>query len=1119
MRALLISVAVAAVILGGTALVGVLRPPVVEPLPMVAVDSAVQLHTTSAKAAGATGSRSVRAMPVARIAGPQVADPIVAGFLVQWDAGSRAALARFGSHLDWAIVEGAFMGRGKPGALTITLDQDLLAEARKQGVATHLMVTNFGATDFDPALIEAVLATPARRTQAIADLVDAVAKNGLAGVSVDFELVPPAMHPAVLSFIRDLRTALRAHNAIVTVATPIGEGDGYPLAEYAAATDYVIAMLYDENSGEHGAGAIASAPWFAARLDTVMAHVPAERVILGIGQYGYHWRSDREEGVTVSVSEAMAFGRAASGGARFDAATRNPMAKWRARDVTHTVWYLDATTAWNQIRSGLNAGAAGAALWRLGSEDESLWNVLGRTGLMAAADSMQRLPDKGVSVITGDGEILAVEGRTGNGARTVELDRDGYVQRAAITQAPGGYVVSRAGVPGDKRVALTFDDGPDADYTPPILDTLASRKAVASFFVLGRQVQHLPNIARRIVDEGHEIGNHSWSHPDFAGLSEQAIRMELAATGRAIEAVTGHRPMLARPPYIGDARPATENRLRPMAIANAMGYRIAGLEVDPKDWFETDANAIVTNALRELRRKDGRIILLHDAGGDRSATIAAIGPLIDSLRANGYTLTTVAGLLEGAPMAGTPVAPANEAPQRLLTGVALRASVVLETALVIAFLVALVLGVIRLLLIGGLASWQRWRPGVARRASDRDYAPMVTVLIPAYNEGRVIARTINSVLEQAYPSFEVVVIDDGSRDDTAEAARATTSDPRVRVLTQANAGKAAALNLGIGAATGEVIVVIDADTILASDALTHLVYPLADKRVGAVAGNAKVGNRVNLVTRWQAVEYVTSQNLDRRAFVLLNCITVVPGAIGAWRRDAVVQAGGFRTDTLAEDQDLTLTLLRAGHRVALADRAIAYTEAPETFGALLKQRFRWSFGTLQCAWKHRAAVGRRSSGALGFVGLPNIWLFQLLFPLLAPAADIALIAMLVRLAVEAPALGWYAAWDHARPVALLYALFLAIDTLTAFIGVAFERGESRSQALLVPLQRVMYRQVLYVALVKAMRAALKGWNPSWGKLERTGRVQQPVLRVVEAAAPVRVAAAASYDGTERRKAS
>ena len=1035
-------------------------------------------------------------MPVPQAVGPPVADPIVAAFAVQWDAGSRAALKRIGHRLDWVIVEGAFLGRAAPGELTITLDPDLLADARRANAAVHLMVTNFGASGFDSSLVMSVVGTADRRRRAIAQLTDVVRTAGLRGVTVDFELVPDAAHPQVLAFIADLRAALQPLDALVSAAVPVGDGDGYPLAAYGAAVDYLIPMLYDEHADEGAPGAVASASWFAARLDTVLAAVPAGKLVLGLGQYGYHWRSDRPQAATVSVGEAMALGRAATGGPVFDAATRNPHAEWRdGAGVRHAVWYLDAATAWNQVTLAQRTGVAGVAFWRLGSEDATLWRVLGRTGLDGSPDALKELPNNGVAVLAGEGEVLAVEGRTGVGLRALTLDAAGFIATETVERAPGGYVVSRAGTRAG-RVALTFDDGPDPEFTAQILDTLKARGAVASFFVVGRQVQRLPELTRRIANEGHEIGNHSWSHPDLTGLSESAIKMELAATGRVIEAVTGHRPMLFRPPYIGDARPSTEERLRPMAVANALGYRVAGLEVDTKDWFETNPQTIVANAIHGVERGNGRIILLHDAGGDRSSTIAALGPLIDSLRARGYEPSTVAGLLDVSAEQGMPASPTGEAPQRLFDRVAMHLANVAEALLAGAFFVALLLGILRLVAIGGLATAQRFLPRYARRADDQGYQPRVTVLVPSYNEGAVIARTITSVCTQQYPDLEVLVIDDGSSDDTFDVARAACTDARVRVLRQANAGKAAALNTGIAEATGDIIVVIDADTLLAPDAIMHLVQPLADTRVGAVAGNAKVGNRVNLVTRWQAVEYVTSQNLDRRAFVMLNCITVVPGAIGAWRRDAVLAAGGFRTDTLAEDQDLTLTLLRAGHRVALADRAVALTEAPETFQALLKQRFRWSFGTLQCAWKHRGALGRPSAGAVGTVGLPNIWLFQLLFPILAPAADIALMATLVRLAVEAPALGTHAAWGHAEPVLALYGLFLLIDTATAVLGVALEPGERLSQALLVPLQRVAYRQVLYVALVKAMRAALKGWAPGWGKLERTGRVRDAVAAPV-----------------------
>ncbi len=1056
-------------------------------------------------------------MPVSRVVATPVPDPIVAAFVVQWDASSRAALKRVGDHLDWVIVEGAFLGRGAPGAITLTLDPDVVSDARDRGAGVHLMITNFGTTGFDSSLALSAVSTPARRTQSVAQLVAAVRKYSLSGVTVDFELLPNDAHPLVLAFLAQLRRELEPLGALVSVAVPVGDDDTYPLRLYGEAVDYVIPMLYDEHADEDTPGPVGSAPWFAKRLDAVLVHVPASKLIVGLGQYGYHWRSDRPQAATVSVGEAMALSSATGAGPTFSAEMRNPMATWLdAARVRHTVWYLDGVTAWNQMRATFSTGAAGVAVWRLGSEDATLWRVLGKQGVTNAPDSLTALPKHGLSVIVGDGEVLAVEGHQGDGSRHVGVDAAGFIATQSVTRPPGGYMITRGGA-HTRRVALTFDDGPDPVFTAQVLDTLKSRQALASFFVIGRQVQKLPALTRRIVDEGHEIGNHSWSHPELSGLSDAAIRVELTATGRVIETVTGHRPLLFRPPYIGDARPSTEDRLRPMTIAGDLGYRVVGLEVDAKDWQEQEPSRIVATTLAGVRRGAGRIVLLHDAGGDRSSTVAALGPLIDSLRAGGYEMSTVAGLLDADQSAGMSTAPVYEAPQRLLNFAALRFANVVEYLLVTVFLVALVLGVVRLLAIGGLAVAQRFRPTYARRDDDARYLPRLSVVIPAYNESSVIARTIDSVLAQEYPDLDVVVVDDGSTDDTLRRALAASTDARLRVLHQPNGGKAAALNTGIGVAQGELIAVIDADTLLAPNALRHLVRPLADARVGAVAGNAKVGNRVNLLTKWQAVEYVTSQNLDRRAFVLLNCITVVPGAIGAWRKSAVLAAGGFRSDTLAEDQDLTLTLLRDGHRVALADRAIALTEAPETFDGLLKQRFRWSFGTLQCAWKHRAALLRPSNGALGLVGLPNIWLFQLLFPLLAPAADLALLATVVRWLIESPAIGAHAAWAHAQPVVSLYATFLVIDTATALLGVALEPGERLRQALLVPLQRVAYRQVLYIALVKAMRAALKGWAPGWGKIERTGRVQQRELCTVGTVAVVTPLHVRRYVGSERRQ--
>ena len=275
-----------------------------------------------------------------------------------------------------------------------------------------------------------------------------------------------------------------------------------------------------------------------------------------------------------------------------------------------------------------------------------------------------------------------------------------------------------------------------------------------------------------------------------------------------------------------------------------------------------------------------------------------------------------------------------------------------------------------------------------------DYAPRVAVLIPAYNEEKVIVRTIRSVMMSNYKNIRVIVIDDGSTDNTYRAAvdayPADIASGRLTVLTKPNGGKADALNFGLERTTEEIYIGIDADGVIAHDAITNLVPHFADPKIGAVAGNAKVGNRVNLWTRWQALEYITSQNFERRALDLFDVVMVVPGAIGAWRTAAVKHGGGYHTNTVAEDADLTMNLLEQGYWVIYEDRALAFTEAPVNMNGLMRQRFRWSFGILQAIFKHRGAIAKRR--AMGLFALPNTLIFQILLPLFSPLIDLMFVA-------------------------------------------------------------------------------------------------------------------------------
>jgi cellulose synthase/poly-beta-1,6-N-acetylglucosamine synthase-like glycosyltransferase len=334
----------------------------------------------------------------------------------------------------------------------------------------------------------------------------------------------------------------------------------------------------------------------------------------------------------------------------------------------------------------------------------------------------------------------------------------------------------------------------------------------------------------------------------------------------------------------------------------------------------------------------------------------------------------------------------------------------------------------------------------------------------------------------------VIIIDDGSNDETAAVVmRAFAIDPRVRLLSLANGGKARALNQGLRIAKGDIVVALDADTRFEPDTIAKLVRWFADPAVGAVAGNARIGNVVNLITRWQQIEYITAQNLERRALSALDSITVVPGAVGAWRRRALDAVGGFASDTLAEDQDLTITVQRAGWKVVCDDSAIAWTEAPETFHALFKQRYRWAFGTLQSLWKHRAILRTGKPRGLALFGLPQTWIFQIGFGLISPAIDFALIGSIVaavfRLATHAMDQSQGSIWL----IAAFWSCFTAVDLLCCHIAYRLDGAGMRVPVLRLLMQRFGYRQLLYAVIMRAVIAALCGPRVGWGKLERSGR--------------------------------
>jgi cellulose synthase/poly-beta-1,6-N-acetylglucosamine synthase-like glycosyltransferase/spore germination protein YaaH/peptidoglycan/xylan/chitin deacetylase (PgdA/CDA1 family) len=1058
---------------------------------------------------------------------PSTGSPLVGGFFVNWDDNSYASLAANLRQLDLVVLEWAFVAGGGDSLRLDTLNGKramarILEEPPERRPKLLVMVSNFSteAQTFGSRDLRSLLTQPAARAKAITQLTQVVQANGLAGVLVDFEVADnfPHLHDLSLTFARELRAALQPLGKTVAYAAPSWIDAGQ-LRQIAGDVDLVFAMLFDEHYSGGDPGPIASQQFYSERARAMAAVVPPKKLILMIGAYGYDWNDRRgriaADGAT--FQDIVRVLRDSGAVLRMDHTSLNPVATYQSPDSTdHEIWFLDGITAYDELKVAQSLGVGGVAFWRLGSEDPSIWRILDDDGHLLAADSLTTSLPGYDPELDGDGEILRIRAAPVSGRRVIRVDStSGLIVDEHFTSYPTPFIVQRFGAQEvhPHWVALTFDDGPDATWTPAILDTLASRGVKATFFVIGQNADaHLP-LLRRLYRDGHEIGNHTYSHPNLGLTGRRRTEVELDANERLIEAMLDRRTALFRPPYFGDAEPTTRNELFPVWLATQRNYLTIGLHVDSEDWQDPPPDSIIRNVL-DARPEDPddraqcpdslakgmttacNVVLLHDGGGNRANTLAALGPLIDSLRARGDTLVLVSQLAGLTRAQAMPPLDTMSGFERFLLVGGFGLLGVAEWLLFWIFTIAVVLGVARLVVIGALALVQR-----VKRHQDRSrpttFAPPVSVVIPAYNEEKVISRTIDSLLAQQYGGeLEIIVVDDGSRDGTYQQARATHGEhPRVRVFTKPNGGKASALNLGIAHALHEIVIALDADTLFARDTVAELVQPLMDQRVAAVAGNAKVGNRINIVTRWQALEYVTSQNLDRRAFSLLDCITVVPGAVGAWRRQVVQEVGGFKEDTLAEDQDLTLAVRRAGYSVAYADGAVALTEAPDTLRALARQRFRWSFGTLQCAWKHRGALFRSRYGTLGWIALPNVWLFQLLLPALSPIADLMFVFSLLSVWATRTSHGATYALVNLEQVMTYYAVFLLVDWAAAMIAFVMERGEDKSLTWLIFIQRFAYRQVMYWVVVKSFAAAVRGHVVGWGKLERKATVE---LETVEA---------------------
>ncbi|MCX5293730.1 bifunctional polysaccharide deacetylase/glycosyltransferase family 2 protein [Streptomyces sp. NBC_00183] len=735
------------------------------------------------------------------------------------------------------------------------------------------------------------------------------------------------------------------------------------------------------------------------------------------------------------------------------------------------------------------------------------------------------------SVMLLDGYLRAEVGgdqrvRTGAGSSKVP---DKVLGGGPILSFRGGQATT-VSVP-KKTIALTFDDGPNPTYTPQVLRILEENDVPATFFLVGSMVSRYPGIVKDMVAQGNEVGIHTFTHVDLSYQSDARVNREMEQTQLALAGAAGITTTLFRAPYSSETD-AIDNYSWPVyKKLGEDGYTSVFVDTDSDDWKKPGVAKIVSWATP--KGTSGAAVLMHDAGGDREQTIKALPAYIKKMKAKGYTFTTISGVIEkrnasnrqaaaagsateaagsatGAAGSATGQQPSGDpdgqsrngsrgaggsttsrlqAAHRTATGTTLYegkalivAVAVAEYALPVLSVGLMVVGVAVMGRFGMMVILARrhYRQRNRRRFS---WGPPVTrpvsVIVPAYNEKECIANTLGSLAGSTHP-IEIIVVDDGSTDGTSDIARdaaVSLGMTNVRVIRQENAGKPAALNNGVRSASHDIVVMMDGDTVFEPDTVRQLVQPFADPAVGAVAGNAKVGNRDTVIGAWQHIEYVMGFNLDRRMYDLLRCMPTIPGAIGAFRREAVIQVGGMSEDTLAEDTDITIAMHRAGWRVVYQEHAKAWTEAPGSLKQLWSQRYRWSYGTMQALWKHRKSLTDKGpSGRFGRVGMPLVVIFQIATPVFAPLIDVFTAYSMVFVDFTEALLAWLAV--------------LGVQLLCAAYAFRLDREKYR-YLLMMPLQQLAYRQMMYLVLIHSCITALTGGRLRWQKLKRTGEVGTP----------------------------
>ncbi len=1020
---------------------------------------------------------------------PGNASQRIYAYLPYWPEWGYASLSETCSAIDVLMPEWYELDLHKKDLITFDLKAEHQLKVKEiidQEARSYALMPVVNITHGDTAGIAfGTEAADDLRRHYVKSISDLVTANGFSGICLNPHFSPANGIDDFTQFLDELRQALKPVGAATCLVSAKND-TVWQDPKINAAADLIVVLAFNEPAFGDPPGPVEAQGDFENLIQKVGQLPDSSKLVLALGNFGYDWVAGQAAPEQIGYAETMRRVARFGGEIEFAPEYLNTSARYiDAYGNRHTIWLLDAVSFHNQVAALRDVDLAGVAIWSLGYDDPGTLELMSANLDLADVqiENIQTIRLKGYVGYEGVGAFRRVLNKPQDGRRnlTKKPGSDLIVQQDYAV-VPQPFTLERFGYNASNVVALTFDDGPDAVYTAQILDILKEKNVPAAFFLVGSNIMKNPDVVRRMVDEGHEIGSHTFTHVHIDQVSNYRSQLELSATQRLIVGTTGRRTVLFRTPYGRGQGPAISQHAHPMMVVSDQGYVIVGSEIVPPDWKGLPPQELIDFVELALSNNEGNVIVFHDSGGNRASTVAALPQLIDQLRADGFEVVSLATLL------GTDretLMPIEVGSRATLDGYSFAFLSALGDAVKWMFWIVITAGVFRSLSVLTCALFRRHYP-----AADTAHTPSVTALIPAYNEEKVILNSIATVLASDYPDLKVIVVDDGSQDGTYDLVEnAYGNDPRVTLIHQENQGKWKALNTALGAVDTEIVVAVDADTVLLNDAIRKLVRAFADPRVGAVAGNVRVGNQNTILTKLQALEYITAQNIDRRAAEFYGGNLVVPGAIGAWRVDAVRKAGLYSNQTMTEDADLTVSVLRAGFRVVFEENAFSITEVPETLRAFMKQRLRWTFGMMQTAWKHKGAALERRS--VGLISIPDLWVFGVLFPLLAPVADLVLLGTILDALID---------WALGRPVfkdmpsrliVAGYLLLPLLDLILALIAFRFESNESKRLLLLLPLQRFYYRQIQYFTTYRAVTRALTGRIASWGRQLRVGTVRLP----------------------------